>query len=272
MSIEAVVTCVGFDDFLAETLPLNKHQFRRMVVVTSPEDERTQRVCEYHHVQCEVTDAFGSHWGEFNKGAGVNVGLAALDLDGWVCHLDADIALPPQFAGLLECADLDPSMIYGVDRHMIADAQAWAAHRQAPRLQQENDVYVHVDAYPLGTRIAQTGCGGWIPIGFCQIWNPLGSGQRFYPADDTMADHSDMAFAKRWPRAKRSLLGEIVAYHLQSEPQVQGANWGGRTTARFGASADPPAANAMPGQRRHRRHRHHHPHPGPYGNGGEVAS
>ena len=67
--IEGVITCVNYADFLTVTLPTNRYQFDRVVVVTAPEDVATQRVCEFNHVQCVLTDAFNSRWGEFCKGA-----------------------------------------------------------------------------------------------------------------------------------------------------------------------------------------------------------
>ena len=79
MKIEAVITCSNYSDFLAHTLPLNRSLFDRLVVVTSPEDRETQRVCEYWHVECLKTDRMETHWGRFKKGRGINDGLAKLD-------------------------------------------------------------------------------------------------------------------------------------------------------------------------------------------------
>ena len=104
--VEAVVVCDRYSDFLRCTLPGNKHLFDRIVVVTSAEDRDTQRICEFHHVECLQTDALNSRWNKFCKGAGINEGLSRLDRNGWVVHLDADIALPPQTRLLLQNAHL----------------------------------------------------------------------------------------------------------------------------------------------------------------------
>jgi len=93
MKIEAVITCVDYADFLAETLPHNRTLFDKLVVVTAPEDKATQRICEYWHVACLPTDSFRSRWGEFNKGAAINEGLAQLDKTEPArgpCHLVAN--------------------------------------------------------------------------------------------------------------------------------------------------------------------------------------
>ena len=70
--MEAVVVCDRYSDFLRCTLPANKHLFDRIVVVTSAEDRDTQRICEFHHVECIKTDALNSRWNKFCKGAGIN--------------------------------------------------------------------------------------------------------------------------------------------------------------------------------------------------------
>ena len=264
--IEAVTTCVNYADFLAATLPTNRFQFDRMVVVTAPEDTATQRVCEYNNVQCIVTDVFNSRWGEFCKGAAINEGLAELSLGDWVVHLDADIALPPLTKQLIENAELDKRMVYGADRHIL-DESAWQQHTAMPRLQQEDNVYVHVDPYRMGTRIATSHYGGYIPIGFFQLWHPEVSDVYEYPEQHTDAGRGDMLFAAKWPRAQRALMPEIVVYHLESEPgAMQGTNWAGRKTKPFGAAVtDPiPASNVLPQHRKpHRHHHRHHYHP-PY--------
>src|SRR5690348_8821234 len=95
MNIECVVVSVNYGDFLAHTLPYNKHLFNKMVVVTSAVDSRTRRVWDFHNVECQTTDEFYADGGPFNKGRGINVGLRALARTDWLVHMDADIVLPP---------------------------------------------------------------------------------------------------------------------------------------------------------------------------------
>ena len=192
MKIEAVVTCVDYADFLAETLPHNRYLFDNLVVVTSPEDKPTQRICEYWHVDCLPTDAFRSRWGEFNKGAAINDGLARLSKTDWLVHMDADILLPPLTRSLLEAA------------------------MSMPGLQQENQIFVHPNQFPLGVRVIPQAHGGWLPIGFFQMWNAA-SGYLTYPDQHADAGRTDMQFAAQWPRNKRAMIPEIIGYHLESE-------------------------------------------------------
>ncbi len=231
--IEAVVVCDRYADFLRVTLPCNKHLFDRIVVVTSPEDRDTRRICEFHHVQCIPTDALNSRWNKFCKGAGINEGLAALDRDGWVLHLDADIWLPPQTRLLLQNANLDQRMLYGIDRFCVKGYAEWDRFLERPALQHECDAYVHLNAFPLGTRVTSQAGGGYIPIGFFQMWSPRVSGVCQYPVEHTDAGRGDMVFAKQWPRALRGFIPEVVGYHLESTDASMSANWFGRKTAPF---------------------------------------
>jgi hypothetical protein len=76
--LEAVIVCDQYSDFLRCTLPHNKTLFDRIVVVTSPEDRATQKICEFYHVECVKTDALQSRctlgkilqrlWGERGPG------------------------------------------------------------------------------------------------------------------------------------------------------------------------------------------------------------
>jgi hypothetical protein len=231
--MEAVLVCDRYSDFLRCTLPANKHLFDRIVVVTSAEDRDTQRICEFHHVECVQTDALNSRWNKFCKGAGINEGLARLNRNAWVVHLDADIWLPPQTRLLLENANLDPHMIYGIDRFCVKGYAQWDRFLEKPALQHECDAYVHLNAFPLGTRVTSKDGGGYIPIGFFQMWCPAASGIGEYPVAHTDAGRGDMVFAKMWPRAKRGLIPEVVGYHLESTDASMSANWYGRKTAPF---------------------------------------
>ena len=244
MKIEAVVTCVDYADFLAETLPHNRVLFDKMVVVTAPEDKATQRICEYWHVECLPTDSFRSRWGEFCKGAAINEGLQKLQKKDWLVHMDADILLPPLTRSMLENADLDPSFIYGIDRHMVSGYGPWREFLSMPGLQQENQIFVHTSHFPIGVRVTPRSQGGWLPIGFFQMWNAA-SGILAYPDAHTDAARTDMQFAAQWPRNKRAMIPEVIAYHLESDPSApMGANWNGRQTPKFAAT---PAAKNYAG-------------------------
>jgi len=247
---------VNYGDFLAHTLPLNKYHFDRLVVVTTPEDEETQLLCTYHHVKCVQTDAFNVQGGEFRKGAGINVGLRELSMDGWVVHVDADICLPPQTRQILDQTNLNDQMIYGIDRFNMVGYDEWDRHMRKPKMINECSVYVHPNRYPLATRFMSPEFGGYLPIGFFQMWNPKGSGITFYPACHTNAGRTDMLMAGNWPRSLRGFLPEIIGFHLESEKAAQGVNWGGRKTPRF-------ECRKWWHHWCHRRHRRKHPVPFP---------
>jgi hypothetical protein len=231
--LECVIVCDKYDDFLLKTLPTNKFLFDKIVIVTSPDDKKTQKVCEYLHVECVVTDRLESRWGRFRKGCGINDGLEKLDKDGFVVHMDADIYLPPQTRILLKNMNLDKQMIYGIDRFIVKGAEAWERFVSEPKLQHEDGAWVHPNAFPLGTRVMHPHVGGYIPIGFFQLWHPLKSGIDKYLEGHTNAGREDAAFAGLWPRHKRAMLPEIIGYHLESNDSTIAANWNGRTTAPF---------------------------------------
>jgi hypothetical protein len=236
MKLECVITCVNHADFLAHTIPLNKHCFDRIVVVSAPEDRDTPRICDYWQVECCQTDAFNSRWGEFKKGCGINAGLAALSLDDWVCHLDADIALPPNSRFALEHADLDPSMIYGIDRVDCKSYTDWQRFIGNPvRNVDGAGWFIHTTHSPfkLSTRVKFGPDGGYVPIGFFQLWHPKTSGMSRYLEGHNDAGREDSMFPAQWPRSKRGFIPEVTAYHLESEDAPMAANWQGRKTKPF---------------------------------------
>jgi hypothetical protein len=237
--MEAVIVCDKYHDFLRETLPHNKTLFDRVVVVTSYEDKETQRVCEFYHVKCVKTDVLQTRHGEFHKAKGINEGLKELEMTGWVAHLDADMWLPVLTREILKRANLDITMVYGIDRFVVKGMKEWIKFKQDIRLQHEAETYIHMDAFPLGTRVMQ-GLGGYAPIGFFQYWNPIGSNVFDYPAEHGTAARTDVRFAQLWPRAKRGFIPEIIGYHLESVDAHMAANWSGRTTKSFTLDSENP--------------------------------
>ncbi len=245
MNLEAVTVCVDYADFLAHTLPLNKPHLQRWVIVTAPHDRATQRLCAHHNVQCLVTESFYRQGDRFNKGRGVNFGLAALEKKNWLLHLDADIALPPRTQEMLVKAQLDRNTLYGIDRLMCPDFNAWARYQRAPTPHFENEVFVHLKPFPVGTRVAKLDRGGYVPIGFFQLWHSA-TGRIEYPEHHATAARSDMLFALQWDRAHRQILPEVVGIHLASgENEPMGANWNGRRTAQFGPGEETDIASGM---------------------------
>src|SRR5208337_1497513 len=126
---------------------------------------------------------------------------------------------------LLEQANLDTSMLYGCDRFIVQGKQAWNDFLEAPKLQHEANAYIHLGAFPLGTRVMHDFAGGYLPIGFMQLWHPIGSNVNTYPEEHSTAGRGDTVFSQKWIRAKRGFLPEIIGYHLESEDAGMAKNW-----------------------------------------------
>lgn len=253
LHIEAVTVCVGYADFLAHTIPYNQSHFDRWVIVTSPQDRETQEVCRRHSMECIVTKEFYKFGNKFNKGAGINKGLAQLSHDGWIVHLDADIILPRHYRRALEAAQIDDrrDAIYGADRLMVKSYADWKALEKSGYLHGWPQHGFHnlvrpspqIADWPRQLRIGDRWADwrhGWCPIGYYQQWhgdNVIGYGvhNKPYPTAHNGAERTDVQFALQWDRNDRIIIPEFVVIHLESEPAKLGANWKGRTTARFEA-------------------------------------
>jgi hypothetical protein len=238
MYLEGIIVCVNYSDFLAHTLPHNKNHFDNLIVITDTKDEKTKKLCEYYHVRCIQTDIFYENGDSFNKGAAINYGLSQLENKGWVIHLDADIYLPPLTRNILENIPLEPHKIYGADRLMCPSYEKWMEFINDPQKIQEGWVYIHMNIFPIGVRIAEYNNkdAGYEPIGYFQLWNPKGSDVFNYPTQHDYCDRTDVLFCKKFARKDRELLPEIIVIHLESEGlsvDAMGKNWKGRKTKLF---------------------------------------
>lgn len=236
--IEAVTVCLGYDDFLAETIRLNIHNFDRWIIITSPEDIATRDVCRKHSIECLLSHDHHRD-GEFNKGRLIERGLQLLSTNSWRVHIDADTILPQNFRNIIKSAHLDEDCIYGADRLMIRSREKWEALKRSGWYH-GNDFHCRVPfpfGYSLGDRWADHD-GGYVPIGYFQMWHSnadLYKGARIKPYSIRHNDacRSDVQFALQWDRRQRICLPEFIVLHLESEPAALGANWAGRTTKRF---------------------------------------
>ena len=265
--LEALVVCVDYSDFLAETIVFTLPHVDDMLVVTTPEDGRTQGVCHRFGVRCCKTRAF-YQWGEtFNKARGINYGLMNLTRDDWVIHLDADIVLPARTRHFLNTSMLEPTKLYGMDRFDIKGRDQWERHKASPYLQYQDSCRIcPPNGHEMGTRLVHGAYGNWLPIGYCQLWNPKASGIAMYPdTADGSAEHTDVLHALQWDREDRALLPELIALHLTPKSgSPQCVNWKGRRSPSFTAKEEP--FRLAP----RKLGRHHppcppEPPPGPYG-------
>ena len=240
--ISAVTVCVGYGDFLRESVKWDRHHFDKWVVVTSPTDEETREVCRANHLTCLVTED-GARDGEFSKGRLIERGLQQLPADSWVVHKDADTVLPARFRHLLDVAHLRPECIYGCDRYMVKSWEKWQALVAAGWVHSALLGHPHSVGAPYGLEVGcrWVGPDGYVPIGFFQMWHRTsgteewkGTRVRPYPLSHGSACRTDVQFALQWDRRDRLLIPELFVAHLESEPAPVGANWKGRTTKRFG--------------------------------------
>jgi hypothetical protein len=221
LRLEAVTTCVGFDDFLDVTLELNNPHFDTVIVVTTHNDVKTQKVADKHGAICVLTDLFTKNERNFNKGAAINAGMGHYQYHGWRMHLDADIIVPDNFRRILfNHTTLDRNSMYGADRGDLTPIQL-AQIRSKP--QHVNGIFL-TSPPQLSPRYVDT-LRGYVPIGFFQLWHA--SAQKPYPYSLGTAAHDDVLFAEQWPRTHRLLLPSVICTHLVTAPPVLGENWDG---------------------------------------------
>jgi hypothetical protein len=228
MRIEAVIVCKNYSDFLAETLPLNLPHLDKVIIVTSHNDKATKDLCAKYGVCCVPTDCLDN---SFNKGMAINIGVSHTSDPDWILHIDADVVLPHNFRNMLMRSHLNENCIYGCDRVNVYNYDNWLTLK-AKLIPHYIHSYFVEPLEKIGARIIHSDYG-YVPIGYFQMWHK--SCNKKYPTAQGTAEHTDVLFAIRWPRAYRILLPEIFVYHLESEKCPMGTNWNGRKTKPFGS-------------------------------------
>jgi hypothetical protein len=243
VKIEAVSVCVGYADFLRETIPYNLPHLDRWLIVTDSRDDATRQVCHQHNLEFLVTDDFYRNGAEFDKARGIDHALQLLAYDDWVLHLDADIVLPTHTRRTLVAADLDCRFIYGADRVMVRGYVRWQKLKSSRFIESLARSFHHNVCFPgsfdVGARWADLH-QGYVPIGFFQLFHreavmSRGMRARRYSCHGhSDASRTDVQYALQWDRHRRAVIPELVVFHLESESAAVGANWSGRTTRPFG--------------------------------------
>lgn len=194
-AIRGVTASVGYGDVLAITLVRNMRHMTECVVITSPEDERTQEVARsVPGVRLSITDAFTRHGARFNKGlAFEEAGFDVLGRHGWILIHDADVLLPDS----VPWDQLRPGHLHGARRRVLADPGLWT-----PGLDW-NACPKHPD--------------GASPIGFFQAFaaeDPALAGKRpWYDVSFAHAGGGDAYHMEHWHPTKRAML-PVEVLHL----------------------------------------------------------
>jgi len=246
LRIEAVSVCVGYADFLDAVAPHNLAQLDRWLVVTSPDDAETREVCRRHSIETLLSDEHKRDGAAFAKARLVEAGLRQLAEDSWHLHMDADIVLPGSTRRMLEAASIQRHKIYGCHRINVQGWGRWQDLQRSGWLHRGTEYQFmrsFPGGYPLGSQLVFTDAG-YVPIGYFQLFHPSavehrGARVRRYPQRHGNGCRTDAQFGLLWDRQHRELLPELIVAHLESEQSKMGANWAGRTTARFGPPADP---------------------------------
>jgi hypothetical protein len=205
--MKCVIVCVEYDDLLAITVPRNGWRFEEILIVTSPEDKRTQDLARYTlQVDCLATDAFSKGGSTFNKGAALNEGLEAIGMDGWIVVMDADVIIPAD----AKFGDLEPGKMYGCRRRILADPLAFRDDLDWSRLPLERNV---------------TELPGYFHLFHAR--DPVLAGGDWYPETWRHAGGYDTEFQERWPWSNKRWL-PFPVIHL-GPPWT---NWCGRATPR----------------------------------------
>ena len=214
MLIEGVVVSYHYEDYLSWFLPLNRHFFDRLVVVTGDDDEQTEKLAKFYHIVCVKTNVLKDG---FNKGSAINIGLNQLSRKGWIVHIDSDIILPPRAREMVNYANLDRENVYGAFRMNCNSYEEWINYFYNPSPIHEDEIFVHLNAFPVGTLVNKTyTCEkdgdldfgkGYCPIGYFQMWNEANGVRRIYPHNHTDAARGDVEFiVKNWPERKNRVL------------------------------------------------------------------
>ncbi len=223
--IRAITVCVNYDDLLRVTLPTVLPHVEKAVVVTSPQDVKTQEyVAGFPNAALHVTDAFYRNGAKFNKGLALEEGFDALGRESWILVLDADIVVPPDLRQQVERLKPKVGFLYNPPRRILADPKdwwRWTNHKKWGQLPGRKEDKGH--------------------YGYFQLFNaadPYLRTRPWYETHWTHAGQCDDKFQHRWPLANK-VKPAFEVLHLGRCDE----NWFGRTTERMdGAAVDGPVA------------------------------
>jgi len=217
--ITLVTTSIGESDKLEQSLKCNKAFVNKIIVITAPSDEKTQRICDTFGVRCHLTDAFHQHGDAFNKGRALQEVQLELHREATnnsvVMLIDSDICLPSNFLKSLP-STIPPNVLFsGIERCMFANSKDYS--RGWPAVQ-----------------------GKWVfkTMGFLQIYLAHSTAPTYFTNYPTAAE-SDLVFGNEFQ--KQEVL-PIMPMQMGISPSY--GHWQGIRTV--DSDADTWASAALP--------------------------
>lgn len=202
--MNAITVCVDYWDFLHISLPKNRRHFDRYLIVTTPEDVRTQHIATAYGCEILTTRAFYDNGASFNKYLPLEMGLDALGREGWIAILDADIIWPET----IPFYEMDEECLYVPCRHHLT-------HPEFGILTEAEWRFLPCDPYEEFA-------------GYSQIFHTSASCLKSPPWHETNWKHAgggDSFFQLLWPREKK-VRPPFRVLHMGEHTK----NWCGRST------------------------------------------
>ena len=216
MKIEAVTVSIHFSDYLIHCVGNKKH-FDRWIIVTVEDDHETIDICKKHDIEYVLSkDIYTGRHGEpaiFAKGRAVNEGLAVLDRDDWLVHMDSDVILPKDTRRVIRKGKLDTEKLYCPRGRYMAYSVSDLSRdlKDLPfRRRTKNPNEREEDRW----------------MGFFQLWHS--SIRQEYRAKSGNARKDDVGFRRKWKLHNRGVL-KFSCVHLGPRRE----NWEGRTSPKF---------------------------------------
>jgi hypothetical protein len=204
--MRAILVSVDYADILALTLPLNRHHFSDVMVVTTPKDFETLHVATANECRTHVTDSFYADGAVFNKWRALEEGLDQFGRRGLLCIMDADVLWPK----LIPKVDPPQGTLMSPLRRMMEQVTLPLPLEQ------------HWDKYPIHRNVNE-----W--AGYTQIFWANDPALGHPPWHDVKWSHAggaDSFFQQKW-HASKKIRPPWECLHLGPA----GANWYGRASA-----------------------------------------
>lgn len=117
MNLVGLTVCVNYGDHFAQSIGRWQGGLDALIVVTTPDDIVTQRLCSLHEVPFLTTSVFTARGAHFNKAGALNEGLNLLPWPDWLVLFDADIVPPADWRQTVEIAEPVSGNLYGAHRY-----------------------------------------------------------------------------------------------------------------------------------------------------------